>query len=83
MNVKVADLGLGRMMEGSMLTASKNSVNSPRWMAPEYLRGEPTDQGMDVYSFGVVLWELLTLQIPWSELSNTWQVRVCACGQGS
>ena len=81
MNVKVADLGLGRMMEGSMLTASKNSVNSPRWMAPEYLRGEPTDQGMDVFSYGVVLWELLTLQVPWSELSNTWQVRAALEGK--
>ena len=78
MNVKICDLGLGRMMEGTMITASRTGVNSPRWMSPEYLRGEPTTGAMDTYSFGVVLWELLTLQVPWAEFSNTWQVRTDA-----
>jgi len=38
-------------------------------MAPEFLRGEPTNEKSDVYSFGVVLWELITLQQPWNGLS--------------
>lgn len=37
-------------------------------MAPEFLRGEPTDEKSDVYSFGVILWELVTLQQPWNGL---------------
>jgi serine/threonine protein kinase len=37
-------------------------------MAPEFLRGEPSNEKCDVYSFGVILWELLTMQQPWSGL---------------
>nr|KYP77003.1 Serine/threonine-protein kinase CTR1 [Cajanus cajan] len=41
----------------------------PEWMAPEFLRGEPSNEKSDVYSFGVILWELVTMQQPWSGLS--------------
>lgn len=41
----------------------------PEWMAPEFLRGEPSDEKSDVYSFGVILWELVTMQQPWNGLS--------------
>jgi len=39
-------------------------------MAPEFLRGEPSNEKSDVYSFGVILWELVTLQQPWNGLSH-------------
>ncbi|KAI3505616.1 hypothetical protein L1887_27749 [Cichorium endivia] len=39
-------------------------------MAPEVLRDEPFDEKSDVYSFGVILWELVTLQQPWSNLNH-------------
>jgi len=38
-------------------------------MAPEFLRGEPSNEKSDVYSFGVILWELVTMKQPWSGLS--------------
>ncbi|GLJ32017.1 hypothetical protein SUGI_0644780 [Cryptomeria japonica] len=38
-------------------------------MAPEVLRDEPSNEKSDVYSFGVILWELVTMQQPWSGLS--------------
>lgn len=38
-------------------------------MAPEVLRDEPSNEKSDVYSFGVILWELLTMQQPWSSLN--------------
>lgn len=38
-------------------------------MAPEVLRDEPSNEKSDVYSFGVILWELITLQQPWSGLN--------------
>ena len=41
----------------------------PEWMAPEVLRDEPANEKSDVYSFGVVLWELITMQKPWTGLS--------------
>ncbi|KAL6008637.1 copper transport protein ctr1 [Asimina triloba] len=39
-------------------------------MAPEVLRDEPSNEKSDVYSFGVILWELVTLQQPWSNLNH-------------
>lgn len=38
-------------------------------MAPEVLRDEQSNEKSDVYSFGVILWELATLQQPWSTLN--------------
>lgn len=38
-------------------------------MAPEVLRDEPSNEKSDVYSFGVILWEIATLQQPWSNLN--------------
>jgi len=39
-------------------------------MAPEILRGEPSNEKSDVYSFGIILWELVTLQQPWNGLNH-------------
>lgn len=39
-------------------------------MAPEVLRDEPSNEKSDVYSFGVILWELATMQKPWSNLNE-------------
>ncbi|XAR48487.1 Non-specific serine/threonine protein kinase [Bertholletia excelsa] len=66
--VKVCDFGLSRFRESTFIP-SKSVAGTPEWMAPEFLRGEPSDEKSDVYSFGVILWELITLQQPWSELS--------------
>jgi serine/threonine-protein kinase CTR1 len=38
-------------------------------MAPEVLLDDPSNEKSDVYSFGVILWELMTLQQPWSNLN--------------
>ncbi|XP_041021381.1 serine/threonine-protein kinase CTR1-like isoform X2 [Juglans microcarpa x Juglans regia] len=51
------------------LLVDKNWTVKPEWMAPEFLRGEPSNEKSDVYSFGVILWELVTMQQPWSGLS--------------
>lgn len=38
-------------------------------MAPEVLRDEASNEKSDIYSFGIILWELATLQQPWSNLN--------------
>jgi serine/threonine protein kinase len=43
-------------------------------MAPEALRGDEANELSDVYSFGVILWELITLNFPWAELSSPVQI---------
>ncbi|HSV69771.1 MAG TPA: serine/threonine-protein kinase [Methylibium sp.] len=55
---KVLDFGIA-----SIAHAQDRSLfhgGSPHYMAPEQVRGEPTDRRTDVFSLGVVLYELLT-----------------------
>lgn len=66
--VKVCDFGLSRF-KASTFISSKSVAGTPEWMAPEFLRGEPSNEKSDVYSFGVIVWELVTMQQPWSGLS--------------
>ena len=35
---------------------------------------------IDVFSFGILLWEMLTGQLPWGELSSPMQVRLSPAG---
>ncbi|KAL7617519.1 hypothetical protein Lser_V15G01957 [Lactuca serriola] len=66
--VKVSDFGLSRLKANTFLS-SKSAAGTPQWMAPEVLNDEPSNEKSDVYSFGVILWELITLQEPWSNLN--------------
>lgn len=66
--VKVCDFGLSRMKHHTFLS-SKSTAGTPEWMAPEVLRNEPSNEKCDVYSFGVILWELATVQQPWSGMN--------------
>ncbi|KAK7353017.1 hypothetical protein VNO80_18449 [Phaseolus coccineus] len=66
--VKVCDFGLSRFKANTCIP-SKSVAGTPEWMAPEFLRGEPSNEKSDVYSFGVILWELVTMKQPWSGLS--------------
>ncbi|KAG6744133.1 hypothetical protein POTOM_052843 [Populus tomentosa] len=64
----VCDFGLSRLKANTFLS-SKSAAGTPEWMAPEVLCDEPSNEKSDVYSFGVILWELATLQQPWSNLN--------------
>ncbi|XP_059631240.1 serine/threonine-protein kinase CTR1 isoform X2 [Cornus florida] len=66
--VKVCDFGLSRFKANTFIP-SKSVAGTPEWMAPEFLRGEPSNEKSDVYSYGVILWELVSMQQPWSGLS--------------
>ncbi|XP_048439113.1 serine/threonine-protein kinase CTR1-like [Pyrus x bretschneideri] len=65
---KVCDFGLSRFKANTFIS-SKSVAGTPEWMAPEFLRGEPSNEKSDVYSFGVILWELVTMEQPWKGLS--------------
>ncbi|XP_023525865.1 serine/threonine-protein kinase STY8-like isoform X3 [Cucurbita pepo subsp. pepo] len=65
--VKVADFGVARVQSQSgVMTAETGTY---RWMAPEVIEHKPYDHKADVYSFGIVLWELLTGQLPYDNLT--------------
>ena len=60
--MQIGDLGLSQMMPSTHISGTQ-SLTSPRWMAPEVLRGSAYNTTCDVFSFGVILWELTTLQV--------------------
>jgi hypothetical protein len=58
--VKVLDFGLAKSMTLEQgLTQTGMVVGTPRYMAPEQLRGEDSDARADVYSFAAVCYEAL------------------------
>lgn len=67
--VKLADFGLARLVHpeaGDLaLTQTHARMGTPRYMAPEQIRGDKnTDHRVDVYALGVVIYEMLTAQLP-------------------
>jgi serine/threonine protein kinase len=69
-NVKLCDFGLSRLKNNKKNKKGNIRVGTPHWMAPEILKGEKYECESDVYSFGILLWEMLTGQIPYKELST-------------
>uniref|UniRef100_A0A7N0V514 Protein kinase domain-containing protein n=1 Tax=Kalanchoe fedtschenkoi TaxID=63787 RepID=A0A7N0V514_KALFE len=65
--VKVADFGVARSLNTSGIMTAETGTY--RWMAPEVIEHKPYNQKADVYSFGVVLWEILTGQLPYANLT--------------
>jgi serine/threonine protein kinase len=58
--VVLIDFGFATFEGSAKLTAQGTVVGSLSYIAPERLRGEPTDQRSDLYAIGVILFELLT-----------------------
>jgi hypothetical protein len=54
------DFGLVRKEEGTLLTEAGKVLGTPRYMAPEMVRGEPAGPASDVWGLGVTAYELLT-----------------------
>ena len=79
--VKVLDFGLARALQdevpssrrgnagglSALSTMSRDGLiaGTPRYMAPEQIRGEPQDARTDQFSWGVLAYELLTGRPPW------------------
>jgi serine/threonine protein kinase len=61
-NVQMLDFGLAKMVmreDAAEVTRSGALVGTPRYMAPEQVRGEGVSATVDIYSVGLVLAEML------------------------
>lgn len=60
--VKVMDFGIAKMVDADMpsLTQAGKVFGTPKFMAPEQLRGEELTPATDVYATGHILHEMLT-----------------------
>ncbi|KAL0741213.1 hypothetical protein Bca4012_082726 [Brassica carinata] len=66
-SIKIADFGVARIeVQTEGMTPETGTY---RWMAPEMIQHRPYNQKVDVYSFGIVMWELITGQLPFKNMT--------------
>ncbi len=72
--VKVLDFGLVKNVserdEAEDLTQTGLFMGSPKYMAPEQIRGDRVDARTDVYSLGIILYEMLTGKVPFDKSNS-------------
>ena len=69
-NLKLFDFGLSRVLPSSRYSQcdilyEMSGAGTPRYSAPEVLKGQPYNESVDVYAFSIVLHELLSLKRPY------------------
>ena len=67
LHVKLTDFGVGCLETECDFRI--DDTGTYRWMAPEMINHKHYSKKVDVYSFGVVLWELVTGQLPFEEMT--------------
>lgn len=65
-HVKITDFGIARMASAAVRTQTGMVLGSPKYMSPEQVVGQQTDQRSDIFSLGVMLYEMLTGQAPFA-----------------
>ena len=62
--VKLADLGIARLLSPEALTATMSVRGTAGYLSPEQARGDAIDRRTDLYSLGCVLFEMLAGRTP-------------------
>ena len=63
--VKVADWGLSKALEDEgQLTKEGTLLGTPKYMAPELLKGRPASVRSDLYAFGIMLYQMISGRPP-------------------
>lgn len=63
------DFGLAKSVDATLLTVEGSALGTPRYMAPELVRGGIGDARSDIWAAGVVLYEMLTRRQPFRGVS--------------
>jgi len=61
---KIVDFGLALPSDETRITRAGSVLGTVAYLAPEAVRGEPTDRRADLYGLGVVFYEMLTGRLP-------------------
>lgn len=71
-NAYLADFGIAREVGegGGRLMDDGSIIGSPDYLSPEQARGQPVTPQTDIYCLGVTLYELLTGQHPFPDLTG-------------
>ena len=75
--VTVVDFGIARLVDQSrQLTKTGALLGTFHYIAPERLKGEPSDGRADIWSTGVMLYEMLTGELPFkgTDISSLYRV---------
>lgn len=62
--LKISDFGLSKFMTSSYVEGRSLIKGTPRYAAPEHIRGECYDTKIDVWACGIILYEMLTGSSP-------------------
>eukprot|EP00917_Polyrhabdina_sp_WS-2016_P006761 GHVP01015076.1.p1 GENE.GHVP01015076.1~~GHVP01015076.1.p1 ORF type:complete len:1395 (-),score=256.08 GHVP01015076.1:159-4343(-) len=84
LNPKLCDFGLSTVRQPRSLEYWRlGALGTPRWAAPEVLRGDAHTEKADIYSFGIILWEMVNRVIPFEELETEELVAAVGWGKAS
>ena len=74
------DFGLSAIKPVHEKLQDKDAIpGTPLWMPPEVMMGRQVDEKADVYSYGIVLWEIVTQQIPFPDMTSFPKFRQAVC----
>jgi serine/threonine protein kinase len=74
-DIKIFDFGMARDLstaepDGDGMFKLSHMTGSLRYMSPEVALGRPYNETCDVYSFAILLWEVLSLDRAYDDLTN-------------
>lgn len=70
-SLKIVDFGLVRAKKDESLTLPDSLIGTMAYLAPESALPGQVDERADIYSAGLMLYEMLTGELPWEEVTPT------------